>query len=1068
MKVPTRVTPSTELSARPLAQLQVDGVSPAAFGAGIGEGLSALGQGGLRLSVALGKENEEEKKTRDFAAQKELVRRNTEWAIEADEHKRAARPDGLGTRQTLLENFDKKFGADFMKHIPADRRAEYDVKIQTLRSSTDLDGYNFEKKAREANANQTLGDELNSAKGAVEKLPDSLDERKRQLYEMVDKAPLDETTKQAQKRAIDVGLAEVHYKAKVLERRKEALTGDPTGAVEVFLSRVGAAESENTPGAKNSRSSAGGRYQFIDSTWANLVQTHRPDIWSGLPGNTPKEKEAAASLIKEDNKLSEELLRAHTATNVKDLRNSGFPVTPGTIYLAHFLGVSGAKAVLAARPTADISTVVGTSAREKNPEVFAQARTPEELINWAKGKMSEDSSPGRALPQVSAARSPDGYWRTPNIDYDLQGKTRAEPVSREYAEQVSAVLESIQPGLRAVITSGGQVPGEGVGSHRHDVDKSGHAGTSDFVLHVNGKPVRPAENKALYAKVIEQLAAQGFTGIGHYAWGLHVGNGARAFWGPDKTAGTADSEFKAAAQRGWAMAGDYSRDTFDTDARYGRIPYERRFALRADAERTFQADMTVVAREASARDAAWKNEFFVGLTDGKLGQASLDSARAEGKITAHEDIVKAQKIIDSKKEEVSLEQEAITKYQATGALWDAANSRDKALANVLVGGEKGRARLAAADEAYVAQVVLPFTQRTRIIPTDVSSGLTAMLQSKDPKQVWFAYDALSQMEKANPQAYETGISAETQRDVEFWKQRKDYVGQDDLLRSLRGGDTPEERKARVDRRREGETLLAEKKSKLPQIDNIVNDIVREESSIFQRVNPDVQLPFAMNVLERQVQAAWLDAYSRGATEEQAKEIAAKEVKRRWGVTTVGGIAQFMELPPTKTGYQALAGGYDWITKQIRSELKLTPGQNIELLSDNQTAEEFRRWQKDPTAPMASYRLFKEENGIKEALRDPKNPAKPLRMNFAPLPEDHAREVDYMQARSAQVADEAFFKEYMEMTARSAITGRPIPRDITEEYELRRYRRDELQRKVLETGPQHNLEPIMEFGPGGIM
>lgn len=1064
MKVPTRITPNVDVSARPLAPLQIDGATPDAFGAPIGEGLKAFGQGGLRMAVSLAKEAEEEK-TKDFTAQREMVRRNGEFTVETDEIKRGAAPNGLGTRKALLDAFDKKFGDDFLKFVPADKREEYSVKIQTLRSRVDVEGYGFERDAAAAHAGVEIEDSVNQAKGRIEKTPDSFNEIRNEVFDTIRKAPLSNATKAELERKANVTFQEMHLLAVQRNNRKLDLTADLKGPTDVFLRMVGQAESGGDPTAKNKNSSAGGIAQFIDRTWIDLIKRHRSDIWNGLPGTTAEEKSAAAVLMKEDSKLSMELAQAYAMENARDLRNSGFTVTPGNLYLAHFLGPNGAKAVLGARSTADIRTVVGNDAYQANLAVFEKARTPEELIEWARGKMSGDSSPARALPKLAAVKGADGYWRTPNIEYNLDGKIRAEPVTKEYAELVSSVLKSIDPGLGAVITSAGQEPGEGTGSHRHNVDHTGHAGTSDFVLKLNGKTARPADAPELYEKVIEQLAGQGFTGIGHYSWGLHVGGGSRAFWGPDKTRGTADPKFLAAAERGWAKAGDYKRDAFDTDSRYAAIPYERRVAIRADAEKLANADTIQIFQEEQARNAAWKNDFFIGLNDGKLGQAALDAAKAEGRLSSYEDQVKAQKILDNKKEEQTLEQSALLKYKDPMSVWDAGSKDDRDKANALVGGERGRAALVQDGQRYMAQFVLPFIQRARVIPTDVSGQLAAMLQLRDPEKAWFALDALSQIQRANPEAYDIQVTKQVQESVDRWNALKDYTPRDELLRAVRGGDSPEDRNIRIDRRKEGVTFLAEKKNKTPQIDTIVADILKDSSSVFQRVSPDTQLPFAMAELERQVHEIWLTEYERGATEEQATKIATDSVKRRWGIWQMEGQNQFMELPPPKAGYKSMFGGFSWMGAQLRTELKLTPTQSAELQADAQTKDEFARWQANPKAPLPSYRLYQNENGVKIPLYD--NKGMPKRFRFEPTVDDLAKDADYMQARSTQLADEAFFRDFDQQRLHSEITRQPIPRDIVEEYELRKGRQEELDKVIRRTDPINDLKPIMEYGPGGL-
>lgn len=148
-------------------------------------------------------------------------------------------------------------------------------------------------------------------------------------------------------------------------------------------------------------------------------------------------------------------------------------------------------------------------------------------------------------------------FKSSRIKIATAGKVRNRPLSDRYLQSIDRLLQKTHPGLGAVITSGAQDrKGQGrrrTGSTRHDINEHGTGETSDFVLTLNGKQITPGQNKALYAAFI-QNAAQEFPGIGHYSWGIHVGGGKPAFWGPSKTKGDADSAFRLAYQRG--RAGD--------------------------------------------------------------------------------------------------------------------------------------------------------------------------------------------------------------------------------------------------------------------------------------------------------------------------------------------------------------------------------------------------------------------------------------------------------------------------------------------------------------------------------
>lgn len=146
----------------------------------------------------------------------------------------------------------------------------------------------------------------------------------------------------------------------------------------------------------------------------------------------------------------------------------------------------------------------------------------------------------------------------PNITFDLDGKIRSKTPSSDYLAKINKILAMTKPGLKAVITSGGQSRkgsgGPRTGSTRHDEDEHGHVGTSDIVLaSAEGKTITPGQDPALYEAFIKN-AANYFPGIGHYSWGIHVGGGSEAFWGPSKSIKTADPRFLKAFKEGRAGA----------------------------------------------------------------------------------------------------------------------------------------------------------------------------------------------------------------------------------------------------------------------------------------------------------------------------------------------------------------------------------------------------------------------------------------------------------------------------------------------------------------------------------
>ena len=147
-------------------------------------------------------------------------------------------------------------------------------------------------------------------------------------------------------------------------------------------------ESNGDPNAKNKRSSATGLGQFLDETWLALIRVHRPDLVKGR-------SEGEVLELRYDASVAREITSRFTERNANVLRKRGLPVTPGTLYLAHFAGAAGAVAILSALEQADAASIMasadatGRTKRAKlvkaNP--FLEHFTVADLKSWADRKM---------------------------------------------------------------------------------------------------------------------------------------------------------------------------------------------------------------------------------------------------------------------------------------------------------------------------------------------------------------------------------------------------------------------------------------------------------------------------------------------------------------------------------------------------------------------------------------------------------------------------------------------------------------------------------------------------------
>jgi hypothetical protein len=164
------------------------------------------------------------------------------------------------------------------------------------------------------------------------------------------------------------------------------LTGK--AALDAVVERIIHAESDGDPNAKNKRSSVTGTGQFLDGTWLEMIRAHRPDLIEGRG-----EKDILD--LRQDPELAREITTRFVEQNAAMLTKRGLPVTPGTLYLAHFAGAGGAVAILSGPPDADAASLMasadatGQMTREKivaaNP--FLGTFTVADLKSWADRKM---------------------------------------------------------------------------------------------------------------------------------------------------------------------------------------------------------------------------------------------------------------------------------------------------------------------------------------------------------------------------------------------------------------------------------------------------------------------------------------------------------------------------------------------------------------------------------------------------------------------------------------------------------------------------------------------------------
>jgi len=172
----------------------------------------------------------------------------------------------------------------------------------------------------------------------------------------------------------------------------------PTQAEQEYLDRLMQAESRGRQFAKNPASSALGPFQFIRSTFLDVLLRHFPEMTEG-------KSDAEILALRVDPKVARDAALAYTRANAAFLQGRGLATHPAHLRLAFLVGPSGAVNVIAAEPETPVSNVLSKAALEANP--FLDGMTAKQLIERSEREAAGlEPLPALAGPAKKASAKP--------------------------------------------------------------------------------------------------------------------------------------------------------------------------------------------------------------------------------------------------------------------------------------------------------------------------------------------------------------------------------------------------------------------------------------------------------------------------------------------------------------------------------------------------------------------------------------------------------------------------------------------------------------------------------------
>lgn len=166
-----------------------------------------------------------------------------------------------------------------------------------------------------------------------------------------------------------------------------------------YLDHLAQVESSGNANATNPNSSAVGLHQFTEATWLQTLRDHGAEV--GLQrlashinadGSVDDPQVRAQILaLRTDPDISREVARAFTADNMNQLEGTlGREPSPGELYAAHFLGITGAKRLISLAEGDNTSAAAAfPKAARANRTIFydgSRARTARQVLDVLESK----------------------------------------------------------------------------------------------------------------------------------------------------------------------------------------------------------------------------------------------------------------------------------------------------------------------------------------------------------------------------------------------------------------------------------------------------------------------------------------------------------------------------------------------------------------------------------------------------------------------------------------------------------------------------------------------------------
>lgn len=373
-------------------------------------GMQQLGRGIGAVGAAIGEQQSDADR---YNAENELIRLEKEHRRFLDEQKSKAAGDPKGFADSSRKAFDERANSIY-SNAPPRLQPIIKNRLQTMDGSFYNEASNFENTRRDAHFGKEVSDTLDGLRGDVANDPAKHAEVRERGLALIQSSPLSTAAKEKLIEAWKSGAATSAIVASLQRDPEGTRSALGFGVNSGIVDRIIGVESGGKANAKNPRSTATGLGQFTEGTWMAFIR-------ETMPGEASDRENALA--LRNDPDISKKAVDWYARKNARDLRAAGFPDTPGNIYLAHFAGPGGAKAILGADPSASAASVLGDAVVAANP--FLAGKTVGWVKSWADKKMTGVSmEPTASFAQDISEDQRQAYGRQADRTYSVQQAQR--------------------------------------------------------------------------------------------------------------------------------------------------------------------------------------------------------------------------------------------------------------------------------------------------------------------------------------------------------------------------------------------------------------------------------------------------------------------------------------------------------------------------------------------------------------------------------------------------------------------------------------------------------------------